>query len=104
MGTNAVGYMPDGTAMNAAGNELNHPENMGPDTHVPGSPLPPPLFGYTNDIGYMPDGTPMELAGNELNHFTGTHQDGERPRGLRPLGGCYRICELEQAGAGVILC
>ena len=37
---NSVGYLPDGTAMNAAGNAVNHPERMQPDMHVAGSPLP----------------------------------------------------------------
>ena len=34
--TPQVGYLPDGTPMNLAGNCLNHPENIGPDPHVPG--------------------------------------------------------------------
>merc|ERR1712203_1062569 len=49
------------------GNALNHPETIGPDMHTPGSPLPPPLFGFVNAIGYTPDGTSMELAGNQMN-------------------------------------
>merc|ERR550537_1103901 len=56
---NDVGYFPDGTAYNLAGNAINHPETIGPDPHMAGSPLPPPLKGYLNDIGFMPDGTPM---------------------------------------------
>ncbi|CAE8723897.1 unnamed protein product, partial [Polarella glacialis] len=52
-----VGYLPDGTPLNMAGNNVNHPERNG-------SPLPPPLKGYVNDIGYTPDGTPMDKAGN----------------------------------------
>merc|ERR1711972_84309 len=59
---NDVGYLPDGTPMNMAGNILNHPETAGPDMHTPGSPLPPPLFGFVNAIGYTPDGTGMDLA------------------------------------------
>ncbi|CAE8591092.1 unnamed protein product [Polarella glacialis] len=59
---NAVGYLPDGTPLNMAGNEVNHPEKIGPDPHKNGSPLPPPLKGYVNDIGYTPDGTPMDKA------------------------------------------
>jgi len=31
-----VGYLPDGTAMNTAGNAVNHPETIGPDPHTPG--------------------------------------------------------------------
>ena len=31
-----VGYLPDGTPLNTAGNNMNHPENIGPDPHVPG--------------------------------------------------------------------
>jgi len=63
---NDVGYLPDGTAMNTAGNCLNHPETIGPDPHTPGSPLPRALFA--NDVGYLPDGTPMNKAGNAINH------------------------------------
>ena len=32
-----VGYLPDGTPMNRAGNAINHPETIGPDPHAPGS-------------------------------------------------------------------
>jgi len=63
---NDVGYLPDGTPMNRAGNAINHPENIGPDPHSPGSPLPRAIF--VNDIGYLPDGTPMNKAGNAINH------------------------------------
>lgn len=52
--------------MNKAGNAVNHPETIGPDPHVPGSPLPRALF--CNSVGYLPDGTPMNAAGNALNH------------------------------------
>ena len=31
-----VGYLPDGTPMNTAGNCINHPETIGPDPHSPG--------------------------------------------------------------------
>ena len=31
-----VGYLPDGTPMNRAGNCVNHPETIGPDPHAPG--------------------------------------------------------------------
>merc|ERR1712066_414918 len=65
---NDVGYLPDGTPMNFAGNALNHPETIAPDLHMPGSPLPSPLKGYVNDIGYLPDGTDLALAGNLVNH------------------------------------
>ena len=80
-----VGYLPDGTPMNRAGNCINHPESIGPDPHVPGSPLPRALF--VNDIGYLPDGTPMNRAGNAINHpdagplparKTGRRQQGTR--------------------------
>ena len=63
---NDVGYLPDGTPMNRAGNAINHPENIQPDPHAPGSPLP--RASYTNDVGYLPDGTPMNAAGNAINH------------------------------------
>merc|ERR1712141_163993 len=61
---NNVGYFPDGTAYNLAGNSVNHPEEIGPDPHTVGSALPSPLNGYVNDIGYTPDGTDMTKAGN----------------------------------------
>merc|ERR1712038_897225 len=75
---NDVGYLPDGTPMNLAGNCVNHPERIGADPHRSGSPLPKakfvndvgylpdgtPLKGYVNDVGYLPDGTPMASAGN----------------------------------------
>jgi len=63
---NEVGYLPDGTPMNAAGNSMNHPERMGPDTHKAGSALPTSY--YTNSVGYLPDGTPLNMAGNAMNH------------------------------------
>ena len=63
---NSVGYLPDGTPMNQAGNEVNHPENMQADRHTPGSPLP--TCPYVADIGYFCDGTPVATAGNALNH------------------------------------
>ena len=62
----SLGYLPDGTPMNRAGNAINHPETIGPDPHTPGSPLPRALF--CNSVGYLPDGTPMSAAGNALNH------------------------------------
>merc|ERR1712107_758800 len=65
---NDVGYLPDGTALNTAGNLSNHEGMAGPDPHAPGSPLPPPLKGYVNDIGYLPDGTDVATAGNLSNH------------------------------------
>merc|ERR1712079_628933 len=91
---NDVGFFPDGTPYNRAGNAVNHPETIGPDPHkdgsalpsavsvndvgyfvnhpeligpdphTPGSALPGTLKGYVNDIGYTPDGTPMDRAGN----------------------------------------
>merc|ERR1711972_828221 len=63
---NDVGYLPDGTPMNFAGNAVNHPETIGPDSHVPGSDLPQAVF--CNSIGYLPDGTAMNRAGNAVNH------------------------------------
>merc|ERR1712056_100160 len=65
---NDVGYLPDGTPMNRAGNAVNHPETIDPDMHMAGSPLPPPLKGYVNSIGYLPDGTDLLTAGNLSNH------------------------------------
>eukprot|EP00438_Fugacium_kawagutii_P001948 Skav224095 [mRNA] locus=scaffold4565:65497:68553:- [translate_table: standard] len=62
----ALGYLPDGTPMNRAGNAINHPETIGPDPHTPGSPLPRAIF--TNSVGYLPDGTAMNAAGNAINH------------------------------------
>merc|ERR1711972_616982 len=63
---NEVGYLPDGTPMNRAGNAVNHPETIAPDSHMPGSDLPQAVF--CNSIGYLPDGTPMNCAGNAVNH------------------------------------
>merc|ERR1712050_306813 len=63
---NDIGYLPDGTAMNQAGNAANHPETMAPDQHIAGSELPRAVF--VNDVGYLPDGTPMNRAGNDINH------------------------------------
>ncbi|CAE7540725.1 rbcL, partial [Symbiodinium sp. KB8] len=60
--TNDVGYLPDGTPLNKAGNAVNHPETIGADKHVAGSPLPRAKF--VNSVGYLPDGTPMNTAGN----------------------------------------
>jgi len=64
--SNDVGYLPDGTPMNKAGNAVNHPENIQPDPHADGSPLPRAHFA--NDVGYLPDGTAMNSAGNAVNH------------------------------------
>jgi len=64
--SNDIGYLPDGTPLNRAGNAINHPENIGPDSHTPGSPLPAAIF--VNDIGYLPDGTALNRAGNAINH------------------------------------
>lgn len=61
---NSVGYLPDGTAMNAAGNALNHPDRMQPDMHVSGSPLPKSV--YSADCGYFVDGTDLATAGNNF--------------------------------------
>ena len=64
--SNDIGYLPDGTPLNRAGNAINHPENIQPDSHAPGSPLPSAIFA--NDVGYLPDGTPLNRAGNAINH------------------------------------
>ena len=63
---NDVGYLPDGTPLNRAGNCINHPENIGPDPHVDGSPLP--VSEYAADIGYLVDGTDIATAGNNAVH------------------------------------
>ncbi|CAE8686149.1 unnamed protein product [Polarella glacialis] len=64
---NEVGYCPDGTAMNLAGNETNHPEKI-KNMHTPGSTLPKSF--YMNAVGYLPDGTPLNMAGNEVTRST----------------------------------
>jgi len=74
---NDVGYFPDGTAYNMAGNAVNHPETIGPDLHVEGSPLP--KGHYTNSVGYTPDGTPMNMAGNDINHPENIQPDTHVP-------------------------
>jgi len=82
MFTNDVGYLPDGTPMNKAGNCLNHPENIGPDPHAPGSPLPRAMF--VNDVGYLPDGTPLNRAGNAINHPENIQPDPHSPGSALP--------------------
>ena len=47
---NDVGYFPDGTAINKAGNAMNHPETVGPDLHKDGSALP--VATFMNTVGY----------------------------------------------------
>eukprot|EP00434_Breviolum_minutum_P028696 symbB.v1.2.025392.t1/scaffold2460.1/size78709/4 len=79
---NDVGYLPDGTPMNRAGNAINHPETIGPDPHAPGSPLPRALF--VNDVGYLPDGTPMNRAGNAINHPETIGPDPHSPGSALP--------------------
>ena len=64
--SSGIGYLPDGTPMNMAGNCINHPERIQPDPHTPGSPLP--RANLHNSVGYLPDGTAMNAAGNALNH------------------------------------
>ena len=59
---NDVGYLPDGTPLNKAGNAMNHPENIAPDPHSPGSALPESV--YAASVGYFVDGTPVAMAGN----------------------------------------
>ncbi|CAE7397504.1 rbcL [Symbiodinium natans] len=79
---NDVGYLPDGTPMNLAGNCLNHPESIGPDPHAPGSPLPRAVF--VNDVGYLPDGTPLNKAGNNINHPENIGPDPHVPGAALP--------------------
>ena len=74
---NDVGYLPDGTPMNRAGNAVNHPETIQPDPHSPGSPLPRAHF--VNSVGYLPDGTPMNAAGNAINHPETMQPDPHTP-------------------------
>ena len=76
------GYLPDGTPLNRAGNAINHPENIGPDPHSPGSPLPRAEF--TNSIGYLPDGTPLNRAGNTINHPENIQPDMHTPGSALP--------------------
>ncbi|CAE7257502.1 rbcL [Symbiodinium natans] len=75
--SNDIGYLPDGTPMNKAGNAINHPENIQPDSHAPGSPLPSAIF--VNDVGYLPDGTPLNKAGNAINHPENIQPDLHTP-------------------------
>ena len=81
------GYLPDGTPLNRAGNAINHPENIGPDPHVPGSPLPRAEF--TNSIGYLPDGTPLNRAGNAINHPETIGPDMHTPGSALPASHYY---------------
>merc|ERR1712054_545736 len=81
---NDVGYFPDGTPYNKAGNEVNHPENMQPDRHVNGSPLP--RADFVNSIGYFPDGTAYNLAGNAVNHPETIQPDPHTPGSSLPQG------------------
>ena len=74
---NDVGYLPDGTPLNRAGNAINHPENIGPDSHAPGSPLP--RANFVNSVGYLPDGTPLNRAGNAINHPESIQPDMHTP-------------------------
>merc|ERR1712054_478423 len=79
---NDVGYFPDGTAYNLAGNAVNHPETIQPDPHTPGSSLPQGHF--LNSVGYLPDGTPMNQAGNEVNHPENMQPDLHTPGSALP--------------------
>ena len=88
--TSHLGYLPDGTPMNRAGNAINHPETIGPDPHTPGSPLPRAIF--TNSVGYLPDGTPMNAAGNALNHPETMQPDAHAPGS--PLPASYYAAEV----------
>jgi len=87
---NDVGYLPDGTPMNRAGNAINHPETIGPDPHTPGSPLPRAIF--VNSVGYLPDGTPLNAAGNALNHPETMQPDSHAPGS--PLPRSYYAAEV----------
>ena len=82
---NDVGYLPDGTALNTAGNCINHPETIQPDRHTPGSPLPRAHFH--NDVGYLPDGTPLNKAGNAINHPENIQPDLHVPGSALPASG-----------------
>eukprot|EP00435_Cladocopium_sp_Y103_P052428 s215_g16.t1 len=84
---NDVGYLPDGTPMNKAGNAINHPETIQPDPHTPGSPLPRALF--CNSVGYLPDGTPMNAAGNAMNHPETMQPDMHTPGSPLPPSHYY---------------
>ncbi|CAK8999975.1 Ribulose bisphosphate carboxylase [Durusdinium trenchii] len=79
---NDVGYLPDGTPLNRAGNAINHPEQIQADPHAPGSPLPRAIFA--NDVGYLPDGTPMNQAGNAINHPGSIQPDPHSPGSALP--------------------
>merc|ERR1712060_542996 len=63
---NDIGYFPDGTPFHTAGNADNHPENVGADPHMNGSPLI--ASAYEADVGYFVDGTEIATAGNATNH------------------------------------
>ncbi|CAE7199296.1 rbcL [Symbiodinium sp. CCMP2592] len=63
---NDVGYLPEGTRQNRAGNAINHPENIGQDSNAPGSPLPCAIF--VSSVDYLPGGTPLNRVGNTINH------------------------------------
>jgi len=80
--SNDVGYLPDGTPMNKAGNAMNHPERIQADPHTNGSPLP--RANFANDVGYLPDGTPMNRAGNALNHPERLAADAHAPGSSLP--------------------
>jgi hypothetical protein len=82
-----LGYLPDGTPMNKAGNAINHPETIQPDPHTPGSPLPRALF--CNSVGYLPDGTPMNAAGNAMNHPETMQPDMHTPGSPLPPSHYY---------------
>ncbi|CAE8636842.1 unnamed protein product [Polarella glacialis] len=79
---NEVGYCPDGTAMNLAGNNMNHLERIGKDSHTPGSTLPTSF--YMNAVGYLPDGTPLNMAGNNVNHPERIGKDSHTPGSTLP--------------------
>ncbi|CAE6941971.1 rbcL [Symbiodinium sp. KB8] len=64
--------------LNRAGNAINHPENIGPDSHAPGSPLPRAIF--VNSVGYLPDGTPLNRAGNAIDHPAYKRRDDDKKK------------------------
>ena len=59
---NQVGYLPDGTPLNTAGNLTNHPDTIGPDQHVAGSELPQAVF--VSSIGHGSVTSPQTQRGH----------------------------------------
>jgi hypothetical protein len=59
-----VGCFSDGTAKYKSVNAMDHPETIGPDSHVDGSVLP--VSTYEAEVGYFIDGTAMNAAGDHV--------------------------------------